>query len=907
MRRISSISSSLRATLLSGLVVGLPLTVIAADADQPEEIVITGYRASLNKAIDVKRNATSQVDVIIAEDIAKFPDQNLAESLQRIPGIAIERDAGEGRAITVRGLPSQYTEVRLNGMPTNATATDGASADTERGFDFNVFASELFNSIVVHKTAEAGLDEGSLGAVVDLNTGTPLAYGAGSKLVGYGQMRYNDLNSQTKPRVAGLYSWNNADQTLGVMFSGAWSKYNTAELGNNSVRWAKARFRSVNGVTCTSTSTDPGCVAVTGAFHPRIPRYGLVSHDRDRLGLTAALQYRPNERTNLEIDALYSDFKEKRDEFWGEVLLRSNESSIDLSNYVIDGNNNIISAHLDNVYVRTERYHRESETKFDQISAKLEHQFSDRWQATFRAGTSKSDADIPIETSLMFDNRDATGYSYDYTDMKSPLLVFGSDVADPTAYQLAEFRDRPSLVHNKFQTLAVDVDWKATDNLHLLAGPFARKFDYNRSGSQRDSLYCVYFPTCAPGTYGAPVTAALAQIFHLGDAGQPAGNTNSWAGPDLAAGTAFIDLYNIPAVLQQGQQQAVTEKVTGGYLQANFDWHLGSKRITGNIGGRYAKTDQSSQGFVSGSYVTVSRTYNDFLPAVNVNFFPMDDFIIRAAAAKVLTRPSLGTLTPGGSIDQFNFGITSGNPFIEPFRATNYDLAFEWYFARGAIASIALFKKDVKSFPISSIYSAPFSASGLPTSLLTPGTPAYNAVVGGSDPNHLFDYKTTVNNGNGATLDGVELNLQLPFSVFSERLRNFGFLGNVTRVNSSADYAFTSPAVVYSNTLPGVSNRSANATLYYDDGKLSIRGSVAYRSGYFTGTSGNGNYFEGFDAPLNVDAALRYKLNPMVELSLDGTNLTDDYRFRWTDEFARRNYENNHFGRTITAGVRVQL
>ena len=143
------------------------------------QIVVTGFRESLNAAIAAKRSSASQVDVIVAEDIAKFPDTNLAESLQRVPGITIQRDAGEGRAIVVRGLGAQFTRVRINGMEAIATSTDGASSNTGRGFDFNVFASELFSSLVVHKTSEASLDEGSLGAVVDLNTGNPLAFDPG--------------------------------------------------------------------------------------------------------------------------------------------------------------------------------------------------------------------------------------------------------------------------------------------------------------------------------------------------------------------------------------------------------------------------------------------------------------------------------------------------------------------------------------------------------------------------------------------------------------------------------------------------------------------------------------------------------------------------------------------------------
>jgi len=137
-----------------------------------EEIVITGFRSSLKQALDQKRDATGQVDAVIAEDIADFPDLNLAESLQRIPGVAITRENGEGKQITVRGLGGRYTMVRINGMETRA----GDGSNSTRSFDFNMFASELFNNLIVRKTASANVGEGSLGAVVDLNTGRPFNY-----------------------------------------------------------------------------------------------------------------------------------------------------------------------------------------------------------------------------------------------------------------------------------------------------------------------------------------------------------------------------------------------------------------------------------------------------------------------------------------------------------------------------------------------------------------------------------------------------------------------------------------------------------------------------------------------------------------------------------------------------------
>ncbi len=446
-----------------------PAPAAQDDGTTPPDVIVTGFRRSLDAALNVKRDSVAAVDAIVAEDIAKFPDQNLAESLQRIPGISIQRDGGEGRAITVRGLGAQFTRVRVNGLETVATSSDGASANRDRAFDFNVFASELFSSLVVHKTAEPSLDEGSLGAVVDLNTGNPLAGKAGITAVLSLQGSYNDLSKNVGPRIAGLVSWRNDAGTFGINFSGAYSKTNTLELGNNSVRWAQAYFNSVNGTKCFYSVPDAtggvpvdysgknyrpsaACDAAALSFHPRIPRYGIVRHDRERLGLTGSIQFAPSDGTKISIDGLYSRFKETREEEWLEVLARSNEKGIDVVNPTYDSNGNMVSATFNNAYVRTEHYLRQSTTEFYQVGGKWDQDLTDKLRFTLLGGLSRSTADIPVETTILFDNRTAPGFKYDYTNMKSPVLSYALDVNNPANFQLAEIRDRPSSVVNRFKT-----------------------------------------------------------------------------------------------------------------------------------------------------------------------------------------------------------------------------------------------------------------------------------------------------------------------------------------------------------------------------------------------------------------------------------------------------------------------
>jgi len=213
----------------------------AASTSEIEEVVVTGFRQSLNIALDVKREEAGAVDAIVAEDIADFPDLNLAEAIQRIPGVAIARDAGEGRQISVRGLSPEFTRVRLNGieaMSANGGTDAAGGTNRTRGFDFNTFASELFNSITVRKTASAEVEEGSLGATVDLRTGRPFDYD-GLTFVVSGQGQFNDLSDNFDPRAALLLSNTWADNTFGALVSVAYTDRNAVEEGSSNVRWGK--------------------------------------------------------------------------------------------------------------------------------------------------------------------------------------------------------------------------------------------------------------------------------------------------------------------------------------------------------------------------------------------------------------------------------------------------------------------------------------------------------------------------------------------------------------------------------------------------------------------------------------------------------------------------------------------
>jgi len=309
------------------------------------EVVVTGYRQSLHEAIDEKRSANAMVDVIKAEDIADFPDANLAESLQRLPGVSIDRDNGEGRTITVRGLGSDFTRVRLNGMETLSTAgpnDSGSSPNRSRGFDFNTFASELFSSLKVQKTATANVDEGSLGATVDLTTGRPLDF-AKRQIAFSAQDAYYENGGTHNPRLAGLVSDQWFDGKLGALFSAAYNQRDQASHGyrrspgHSDYTYRQSTFLGttapslIRGFSVPDASVLPATItnpaaraAVSGSnaaaysqlndltLIPALASIEQTDLSQERLGLTGTLQWRPFEKTLLTFDSVYSRFDQEQ-------------------------------------------------------------------------------------------------------------------------------------------------------------------------------------------------------------------------------------------------------------------------------------------------------------------------------------------------------------------------------------------------------------------------------------------------------------------------------------------------------------------------------------------------------------------------------------------------------------------
>lgn len=720
-------SRALRRSLIagtSGLAIAMSVGAAAAAAQsapqepstEVEEVIVTGFRASLAAALDIKRNEAGFVDAIVAEDIADFPDLNLAEAIQRVPGVSIDRDAGEGRQLTVRGLSSDFTRTRINGMEAQATTggTDSSGgANRGRGFDFNVFASELFNSIKVRKTAAAETEEGSLGATIDLQAARPFDY-RGFTAAASVQGGYNDLSEQWNPRGAFLISNTFGDGVFGALMSIAYSERDLYEEGFSSVRWVNATGSGGSGGFCSPLGVTPqnptnntaaGSTAAncsTGnprpantasnvnayntanqatVYIPRLPRYGRLTHHQERTGLTGSFQFRPNDSTTATLDVLYSKLNSTRQEDFLESLSFSRNAAAggQTQIHVLDAevqNNMLVYGVFNNVDIRSESRFDVLKTQFTQVSFTLDHQFTDRLRGRFYAGRATSDYVNPIQTTVTLDRQNTQGFSWDFrNNPNTPVINYGFDVTNPAnwfwrdvglgtavaALPRSEIRLRPNGVDTVFESLQGDLAYDLTDAVTIRTGLNYKSFASDAYEFRRTD------ETVVPALPGGTTVAGISQLLTGFGSGLNYSGDTSWLIPNLGAIASLFNIYcncntgvaggdfsltSITNGNARGGNRFIEEQDFAYYVQADFNTMLGDMPVRGNIGVRQVHTKLYAEGYSStggGTLVSGVNEYDDTLPSLNIAIEPMEDVIVRFGAAKVMARPQINNSASGAN------------------------------------------------------------------------------------------------------------------------------------------------------------------------------------------------------------------------------------------------------------------
>jgi TonB-dependent receptor len=869
-----------------------PKEGVAADATQVEEIVVTGsFTNSLKDALLLKRNADGVSDAVSASDIGNFPAVNVAEALQRVPGVSISREAGEGQFVSVRGLGPNFQAVTLNGSPIAYNENIRNSDQSGRQFQFRVIPADLISAIVVAKTPTPDMIDGGIGSNIDIRLASALNTDpfVSARVFSH----YENRTEEPTPNASLSGAWRNAEGTFGV-------------VGGISYQTRDVQFDRFQSFGYTKRVIDGQTVNVANDL-----TLTLEHEERRRLSAMGGLQWKPVDNLSITLDTLYSNFKNKIDENrigfeWGgraDFAARLVPGSAVIKNGVLYGGT--INGG------RVSRNAEFSEQNHENIFVKLAADYAvGGW--TFKPSISHSEAISGLDTPLQrlesrtADNAPGLTYSFAYGDdpvgdLSVEKVNTNLNLLSPTSTTFSSYRIRPTNSKDKDTTglfdLARTLDF-GSDAFRLgelrVGGQYT---DRSRDYQRRDRVMAI-----RPGV----VIDANFMDYRL--------NSNVFdktiengIGPWLSFNRArFMDAYVVPNGEYNGtapqsddlvatgadmqQSYYVGEEVRALYGRADFESLLGGKSISGNFGVRWVSTDTTVKGTLltattgAGGAVTTVITpktfegsYDKFLPSLNVKVELKDGLLLRLAASRSLTRPSLADLrtatVPNSSLisDVYERGQLAldqasasskvgvgGNPELMPYTSTNFDASLEWYFSKFGGISVAAFHKDISDFI---------------GAIARPETVVFSTRTGQTLTSDLLI--TRPQNIGDAKISGVEFgaSYKLDFGL--------GLAASATFTNSEGE--IQTAAGTTKAKLQGVSDTSYSISPFFEKGPFEIHFSYTFRSEF----AANGNISPGSNAVTDPNAAIMadgfgtwdvgasWKLNRQFQVFMEGTNITD--------------------------------
>ena len=856
--------------------VSAQVPVSGQKAEVVEEVVVKGVRGSLARSLEQKRYADGVVDGITAEDIGDFPDLNISESLQRITGVTINRVLGEGQQVSVRGLAPEFTRVTINGQ----TVTSGNSG---REVDFDVFASELFNTVSLTKTPNAALTEGGLAATIDLRTARPFDFNKDEPVIAIsGQGSINEMRDEFDPRVSAIASNTFMNGALGVLASLSYSESSLRQDNAEGLRFLLGDF-------------NDGVNEYTDVEIPFIPRYVLEFLDRERLGVTGAIQFEPSDEIDLNLDMAYAEFDEVRTRYSIDGLLRTRYTptgpmEVDSTGLVTRAtfNGDLRNGEYTGVSSRSENIRTPSKEDLLLINIDGGWRFADDWEIRGKFGYS-----------------DASKKGYEFRAVYQALNRFGYDLTDRIFVDLQpsiDFTDPSVFSHNQSRFINNFID----DEEYSFQSDLTRSFDdsfvdtlsvgvrYSKRESSQDR-----FDGRITSSVGAlPPTSAIATNLPVDDFFDQSDSPNidrNWFVTDFDAVFADPTVNGADFTIPQRfiDSFAIEEETVSGYGQIKYNGEILGFSVRGNAGVRIVNTDQTSKGFLAdGSPLNLTQSYTEVLPSGNLVLELTDELLFRVAGSKSLTRPTLTELAPGGTVAPTGLTANLGNPELDPFSATQFDLSLEWYFADEALASATFFYKDVKSFIVDITSESTIDA----------GTLINDAGVDVS--NAIFTVTRPIN-GEGASVKGVELSLQTPFTFLPDPFDGFGVVLNYTYADSESEIIFNDETI--KTLLPGQSESSYNLIGYYEKGKFGTRLAYSWRDEFLDQIRASNSQRSNFYASYGqLDLNAQYDITDNIVLTFDALNLLEEETQRF-GESRDRNISYRETGRFFIIGGRVKF
>ncbi len=802
---------------------------------QTDTVIVKGQRASLEKAQDIKRNADQIVDSIVADDIGKLPDANVAEALQRITGVQISRSRGEGDRVQVRGL--QQTQTLLNGRVI-------FTAGKERGLSFQDVPAELLAGVDVYKAPTADLVEGGIGGVIDMRTRRPFDF-AGSKVAGTLKATHADLTGKS-----------NAEGS--VLLSNRW-KLDAGEFGallSLSVQKRNYRFDTQDIGGPAALANGSGTQAPTGQWLAY--EFGA----RDRSALSSSLQWRPNAAAEYTLDLNLTRLKNESDihghyasPFWANFDAAKNQGQLWPNGPVTtDAEGRFVSGRFWGASMSTSSAVADDDTRTSQIALAGKWKLSDATRLKAEINHTASNYKRLYNEVRLGTYADAATYVYDLSTPLPSAYSPEAQLSNPANY----WADKTVYfaIKNKGSDTAVraDVEHSVAKGLISRLRGGVRLSDRKAESAEVNDIKGFWPLTLADVPYVG--------LIPYNDLLQKAGDgrvPRQWLGVNNAGwlrdpNAVFKQFGRTVPGFDPAQTFEYKERSAAVYGVVDLDTTLAGRSLTGNVGLRLVKTDiDRSYSDVAGARQAVSSSDTDAMPSANLRWEIQRDLVGRMALSRVITRPNFDQLTPSLSLNVNDRTGFRGNPNLGVLSANQLDATLEHYLSPSDHIYGALFYKQVKGFIQTS------SAS---------------AVVRGE----TYTLSTPVN-GEDGRIRGLEVGYQ----AFFKSLPGVGIQANATFIDSSAP----SPLTGRTAPLEGLSKRSANIVALYDHrGGFSARLAYNWRSEYNGGArltyptnDGRTEY-----TPLTakaygvVDAYLSYAIKPGLKVALEGNNLTRTVR-----------------------------
>ncbi len=852
-----------------------------------EEVVVHGYREALQASMQTKRDANDVEDVLTAEDVGKFPDKNVAEALQRLPGIVTQRDFGEGERINVRGTLQTLTKATLNGH--SLSTADWFILDQQnatRSFNYLMLPADLIGRTEVLKTARADVEEGGIGGTVNIQTRKPLDLERFTAFTSL-EAAHTELSRKTDPYLTGLVSFKDADNTIGLLLAAIYQERHIRRDG----------FETLGYVPVSTTDSRLMPLAVNSA---------LFQQDRIRKGGNFDMQVKPNEQLEFNFTGLLSifDAENTNQSMYGD-LQRAVGNGGTLSNCVnISGTcvaGTVASANggAGDVAYFYDSFHRIAKSTSQNLDLNVKYTPNQQWTVTGDVGWTSARGATDPQYFAEFDAPGVFSYNMRNGFELTPLANSnGTTVsfANPNSWGF-DFANDDIFTNDDRETYGyLDAEMKLDLGV-LKSIKFGGKFtNHERDAAGNFTTYGAFSaPILAQGIPTASWSGGLTPSDWLSNIASPGSQRSSWVvNPVFSQQVLAAQELVSGRVPYPIQGFSINEKTSGGYVMGNF----AGDHWRGNAGVRFAHTVENTAGALSvadpntpgaianpfGAFVpaTSSVNYNDVLPSLNASYDVTSDFLVRFAAAKVMSRPDFIAMVPLVSLNPGALSGTAGNPNISPYRAWQEDLSFEWYPNQNTAYTLALYYKDLKSFVVDQPQQQilPFSGQTAPSASCT--------TIG---PN-LFNCPFTIDrkaNSNGGTLKGVEVGITQ--SIWG----GFGL---------QANYTYSDATLRDGEPFPGNSRNTYNFTAFFENQLLSARVSWTQRSNFFVTFDRNSNLDEG--ALTSLDVAASFNLTQYAAITFEAQNLTDAKVIQYDNTLSnpRAIYDN---GRVYFAGVKLRF